>query len=417
MRTAILSFSPRRPLQPAVGERFAAGFELPGARRVPGDWDAALRAVVETTSAELLLVDPPSDPAELEALVEPVRADRLDVVLGRRRRVPPLDQAVNLLARLALGAKLSDAASRPRAFRVALLRKELAPQLRAEPELLARLHGQLYRFGEVEVSDDTPSSAVARARLLASWSRLLRHPPEVDGDGHETLQALESAAPNYNAWLAATFGRWAGQRILEIGAGIGTITAHLAPGRELVTALELEATYIERLRNRFRNRPEVEPLQSDVNLADWAALAERRFDTIVLSNVLEHIDDDAGAVRTFARILPSGGRLLLYVPALPVLFGTLDEAVGHHRRYLPSSLRAVLEGNGFQLLHLTWMNLLGIPGWFVNGRLLKRRALSPTQLRVYDAVAPSLASAEARLRLPLGMNLFAVATRRSDVQS
>ena len=55
------------------------------------------------------------------------------------------------------------------------------------------------------------------------------------------------------------------------------------------------------------------------------------------------------------------------------------------------------------------MNLLGIPGWFVNGRVLRRRVMPPLQLKLYDAVAPLLARAESIVRLPIGMSLFTVA--------
>ena len=408
MRTAALHFAPPQgPLR--ADELFTAGFAHHGARQVPGDWALAMRAVLEHTRAELLLVDPPPDAAELEALVEPLRADRLDAALAHRRRVPPLDRAVNLLARLSLGPIATDAAS---VGRVGPLKAAVELGASSDPEALLALRGGLYRFGEAPVSRERGRPPAERARLLATWASLAKAPPPTEGDGHETLRALEAAAPNYNAWLAKTFEPWAGQRILEVGAGIGTITAHLAQGRELVTALEVEAPYIERLKNRFRNQANIEPLQTDVNLADWQALAARRFDTIVLSNVLEHIEDDGAAVQTFAKILPPKGRLLIYVPALPALFGSLDQAVGHYRRYLPSSLTAALEGNGFELAHLRWMNLLGIPGWVVNGRVLGKRSLPPLQLKLFDAVAPALARVEARLPLPVGMNLFAVASRR-----
>ena len=69
----------------------------------------------------------------------------------------------------------------------------------------------------------------------------------------------------------------------------------------------------------------------------------------------------------------------------------------------------MLEGNGFAVERLEWMNLMGIPGWFVNSRLLRRRAVPPLQLRLYDQIAPWLAQAEARWRVPVGMSLFAVA--------
>ena len=118
-------------------------------------------------------------------------------------------------------------------------------------------------------------------------------------------------------------------------------------------------------------------------------------------------------MRTFAKILPVGGTLILFVPALPALFGSLDEAVGHHRRYTPHSARALLEENGFDVACLEWMNLLGIPGWFVNGKVLRRRVLPELQLRIYDLLAPTLASLEARFRLPMGLSLLAVGRRRA----
>ena len=55
----------------------------------------------------------------------------------------------------------------------------------------------------------------------------------------------------------------------------------------------------------------------------------------MLSNVLEHIEDDAAAVRRFRSVLPEGGRLVILVPALPALYGSIDEAIGHFRRYTP----------------------------------------------------------------------------------
>ena len=151
------------------------------------------------------------------------------------------------------------------------------------------------------------------------------------------------------------------------------------------------------------------PYLSDVALADWESLKAEQLDTIVLSNVLEHIPDDASAVRRFRQILPEGGKVVVLVPALPQLFGSIDEAVGHYRRYTPEALRQVLEGNGFQVDTLEWMNLVGIPGWFMNSRVMRRRSVPKLQLKVYDRIAPLLAKAESQVKLPVGMSLFAVA--------
>jgi SAM-dependent methyltransferase len=380
----------------------------------------ALKAAFERALADVTLVQEPDRSYTLDTLtglLGPIHQDRADVVIGRRERRGAPEAALGRLARWVSDAPVTDPFSGQRAFRTAALREvrlqSSGPEVDAE--LLVKLAAQLYRFAEVPV----PGGA-RRAKAPA----LLRHAKKLLGyatmqndadnahEGYNTLARMEGAAPNYNAWLGRRFNAYAGQRVLEVGAGIGTITALLAPGRERVVALEVDDFYVKRLKNRFRHQPNVEPYTSDVALADWQRLHSERFDSIVLSNVLEHIEDDAGAVRRFAQILSPGGKLLILVPALPLLFGAMDEAVGHYRRYTMPALRTVLEENGFEVMLLEWMNLAGIPGWLVNSRLLRRRSMPPLQLRLYDQVAPLLAAAEARVNLPVGMSLFCVAKVR-----
>lgn len=227
-------------------------------------------------------------------------------------------------------------------------------------------------------------------------------------EGLRTLETLEDA-PNYNAWLAGRFKAHLGRRVLEVGAGIGTISELIEHGRELVVAMEMEPTYVARMQERFAARPHIRPLHSTVGRTDWEQLRAFSFDSILLSNVLEHIEDDLGALRDFRSVLQPGGTLVIFVPALPFLFGSIDEAVGHHRRYTRDGLAEVISGAGFELSSLEWMNLVGIPGWFLNNRVIRRREVPRNQLRLYDAVAPTLARLEERVRLPIGMSLFAVA--------
>lgn len=395
-------------------EVFVSGFELPGARSVALGWGAAVQEAIAKTRAPVLAVQVPSE--AMEALTDPILRDEADVVTGHRVPPPLLERAANGVARLALEVDIADPLCRARAFRVEALRAEPVQSRGddAEAEALVKLAAQRYRFVDALVRFGGKRTASNLAELSRTFARYATVQNDADNqhEGYSTLAHLEAGAPNYNRWLAGTFRKWAGARVLEIGAGIGTITAHLAPGRELVTALEVDPFYVRRLKNRFRGSAHVEPYQGDVALADWEALRARRFDTIVLSNVLEHIPDDAGAVQTFAKILPAGGALILFVPALPALFSSLDEAVGHHRRYTPQSLRAVLEQNGFEVEALQWMNLVGIPGWVLNGHVLKRRVLPPLQLRLYDRLAPTLASLESKVKLPVGLSLLAVGRRK-----
>ncbi|MGQ0504414.1 MAG: class I SAM-dependent methyltransferase [Myxococcaceae bacterium] len=235
----------------------------------------------------------------------------------------------------------------------------------------------------------------------------------VPEEGYATLERMDGAQ-NYNAWLGRRIRPYLGARVLEVGAGIGTITEQIQQDRELVIALEVEQGYVDRLKERFKDAPHVRPHLSGVELVDWKALRKEHVDSVVLSNVLEHIEDDDAAVRNFRHVLEPGGKLVLFVPALQQLYGTMDESVGHHRRYTQDSLRRVLESNGFEVERIEWMNLLGIPAWFLNSRIFKRRVMPPLQLKVYNLLAPLIAQAESRLRLPIGLSLFAVATAREE---
>lgn len=400
----------------------ARGLKQHGAQALLADAEhgrgPALKAALAQVKGEVTVVqepDPAWRPDELDALVRPVLADEADVVVADRSGLSAGELALSVLARKVAQVTVGDPLSTRRAFRTQLLR-DTDWRDDIDAELLVKVAAQLYRFAEVT----TPGAPASRpaGQVLALSRTLLRYATtDNDADnaheGYTTLARMESGAPNYNTWLGQRFNAHAGQRVLEVGAGIGTITALLAEGREKVVALEVDPFYVRRLKNRFRGTPQVEPYLSDVALADFETLAKQRFDAIVLSNVMEHIPDDAGAVRRFGQILAPGGKVLILVPALPFIYGALDEAVGHHRRYTPATLRAVLEENGFHVELLEWMNLVGIPGWFVNGKLLKRRAMPPLQLRIYDQLAPWIARAESKVKLPVGMSLFCVARRRA----
>jgi SAM-dependent methyltransferase len=309
---------------------------------------------------------------------------------------------------------LADPLSGQRAFRTEALKSITltSDDDAVDAELVVKLAARLYRLMEVPLalhaSPHTPLGAsLSRLRTLMRYATV-HNDADNQHEGYTTLERMDGAH-NYNAWLGRRFRAHLGQRVLEIGAGIGTITQEIEAGLEQLIALEVDPFYVERLRNKFRGKPHVRPYLSDVALADWEALKAERIDTIVLSNVLEHIPDDGAAVRRFRQILPEGGKVVVLVPALPQLFGTIDEAVGHHRRYTQDSLRRVLEDNGFAVDVLEWMNLAGIPGWFVNSRLMRRRSVPKLHLKLYDRLAPWLARAESQVKLPIGMSLFAVA--------
>jgi SAM-dependent methyltransferase len=398
---------------------------------VIGGRGSAIRAALGESRGEVIVLqdpDPAYRPAEYPQLLEPLVARRADAVYGVRfgrlgdgaRAVGSFsghlaDSALSLLTGMVTDLSLADAETGLKAFRAEILKgMPLSSSAGGiDAEIAVKLAAQLFRIHEVPINVAGSPEQERLARRLQRAVTLMRYATTLNDadnlhEGYNTLLRMEEGAPRYNAWLGRRLNQHLGQRVLEVGAGIGTITSQIAVGRDLVVALEMDRFYYDRLRNLFAHMPQVVPHLSGVEKADWERLRQYDFDSVLLSNVLEHIADDREAVLNFRSVLKPGGRLVILVPAIPALFGTMDEAVGHYRRYTRRALRELLTGCGFTLEALEPMNVLGIPGWFVNGRLLRRRAVPPLQLRAYDLVAPLVAMIEDRLKPRWGMSLLAV---------
>ena len=190
----------------------------------------------------------------------------------------------------------------------------------------------------------------------------------------------------YNAWMFDRIRPWIGSQVLEIGSGIGNLSAFLVD-RERLVLTDTREEYLARLRTRFANR-------STISVAhlylphDDRAVAGQRFDTIICLNVLEHVEDDIASLTAVRDLLEPKGRLVLLVPALPALYGSIDRALGHHRRYTRADLIAKLTRTGFRLVHIEYFNLAGIPGWWWAGRVLNRQTIPAGSLKLYDTLVP-----------------------------
>lgn len=234
-------------------------------------------------------------------------------------------------------------------------------------------------------------------------------------DGHD-LEALTDL-PHYVGWIARGFAGHLGGRVLEVGAGTGNFALAYADRVSEAVLLEPAQNLYPLLAARFADRPHVRPVRG--LLEEWCQRAPSRggpsgepFDTALMVNVLEHIADDQGTVRRLAGLLRPGGKLLVFVPALPWLYGSLDACVHHFRRYTRSSLERLMRRAGLDVLSLRFFDVAGILPWLVAGRVLKQRGFNATAAWLYDRVVVPLASRlEQWLPVPLGKNLICVAQR------
>jgi SAM-dependent methyltransferase len=145
---------------------------------------------------------------------------------------------------------------------------------------------------------------------------------------------------------------------------------------------------------------------------DGGRAADSQADTVCMVNVLEHIEDDARCLREIAEALAPGGHLLLFVPALPAIYGSLDQAFEHFRRYRKPELSAKIQAAGLNLVEIRYFNLVGVAAWFFSGRILRKRTVDRGSARFFDRwLVPPSAWLESRWEPPLGQSLLAIARR------
>jgi SAM-dependent methyltransferase len=236
----------------------------------------------------------------------------------------------------------------------------------------------------------------------------MTHLPSTPGDevGAATLDRL-ATAPRYNRWMFERLRPWLGDRVLEIGSGIGNLSEFLLD-RSRVVLTDTDAFYLDRLRERFARYPHVSVVE--LRLPEFNGdLTADRLDTVICLNVLEHVRDDMLSLSTVYRLLQPGGRLVLLVPALPGLYGSLDKALGHFRRYTAGELRHIFKATGFRMRHLEYFNLAG---WWFTGRVLRRTLIPTGALRWYDVLVP-LFQLERFLPWRVGQSLIAVGEREA----
>jgi SAM-dependent methyltransferase len=225
-----------------------------------------------------------------------------------------------------------------------------------------------------------------------------------------TLQDQErmTRATNYFEWQRKLVIPELGERVIEIGCGIGNFTRMLLD-RQAVIATDREPECIEWLRTRFPDSPNLCAVVGDANDESICELARFAPDSCVLLNVLEHLADDEKVLSRLASILAPGGAIVILVPAWPALYGPIDRNLGHYRRYTRRSMRELAEKAGLEVAKAHYVNLTGFFAWWVNARVLLRKAQSERQIAVFDRfVVPISSRLEAIMRPPLGQSLFAV---------
>jgi glycosyltransferase involved in cell wall biosynthesis len=367
---------------------------------------AAVRTAIRHATGDFSIIqdaDLEYDPREYPNLLKPLVEGKADAVYGSRfmaageRRVlyfwhSIANRALTAACNLASDLNLTDMWTCYKAFRTPLLRSIPIRNNRfgMEPELTIKLARREARIYETPISYHGRTYEEGKKigfgdALAAIWTiaRYAFTSDLYDSAGPEILAAF-AGAPRFNRWMADTVRPYAGSHVMEIGAGIGNLTRLLAPRRQSYTATDIDGEHLARLEGRLQHRPNLRVRRCDLARPEDFAPFAGAMDTVICLNVLEHIEDDLQGLRNIHSALKPGGRTIVLVPHGQEVYGTLDKALGHWRRYSHVELRHKMEKTGFRVDRILDFNHISRPAWYVSGRLLKRDTVSPLALKAFD---------------------------------
>jgi len=389
----------------------------------------AVRTAIDCADCELSVIhdaDLEYHPRDLLRMIPLFLDEGADAVFGSRFMAGEFKRALFLrhqfgnklltfLCDLACDLDLTDMETCYKMVRTDLLRTIplFSRDYRIEPEITIKLAKRGARIYEVPISytgrtyqegkkirwTDGVKALVAIARYRIS-DRVFKP----DTFGSEVAERLRHA-PRYTNWIADKVRPFMGDDVLELGANVGSMTLSLIP-RTRYCAADANPLFVRELEKLRDTRPYLSAMRLDPS-QPLTSLNGASFDTVICQNVLEHVDDDEDVLRRCAAVLRPGGRILVLAPQSPALRGSLDDYLGHRRRYGAADLERLAGKAGLRVAHVGGVNRAGSAAWWINARLLRRRQISLFQMKVLNLATPLLRAIEPLLPLP-SLTLFAV---------
>ena len=382
---------------------------------------AAIQTGLQHVDTDLVVIhdaDLEYHPEDLIKMIEVFVAEEADAVFGSRflaseyRRVLFFrhslgNRLLTLLTNIVTDLNLTDMETCYKMFRTDLLKSIPLESERFgfEPEVTIKLAKREARIFEMPIrySGRTylEGKKITWKDGVKALGALLKYGISdriyVDDEHGSEILARLNRAPRFTKWMADTIRPYVGERVLEIGAGIGNLTTNLVP-RPMYWASDINPQYLDRLEKLKLSRPYLQVGYTDASASETFPKGE--FDTVICLNVVEHLEDDVQALRNIRAGLEKNGHAIVLVPSGPGLYGTLDKVLGHYRRYTRDQLVEACARAGFRVEKVVKFNRIGSPGWWWNGKVLKRTTFGFWQIKLLNSLVPFVRPIDRFLPLP-----------------
>lgn len=229
----------------------------------------------------------------------------------------------------------------------------------------------------------------------------------ITGDQQAQDLVLEglATAVNHRQWFVELALPYLGDHPLEIGSGYGDYALAWAEHVPRFTATEADPDRLVTLKDRVAAQPKIDVVEMLL-----PAPVSGSHSAVVSYNVLEHIEDHVGALRSMTQLVRPGGAIVLIVPAFMFAMSPADIATGHVRRYTKKTMRAALTEAGLHVERLHYANALGLLGYYMATSVFRLMPKEGPMVKIYDRlVLPVTKGAERIMRPPFGQSVFAVA--------
>ena len=368
---------------------------------------AAVRAAIQYAKGDFCIVqdaDLEYDPSEYPKPLKPLLDGHADAVFGSRylageqTRILPfwhsmINKFLTLSSNMFCNLNLTDMETCYKVFRTDLLKSIpiRSDRFGFEPEITMKCSKRKLRIYEVPISYHGRTyeegkkigwkdGIKALFVILHFW---IIDDLYIEPYGRAFLNNL-TGTPQYLSWLARALRPYLGDTVLELGAGIGNIAGRLMGRRLHYVAAERDPLYLHALHNRFLRTPNVtvQPLNPERS-EDFAAIGGP-FDTVLCVNVLEYVADPGAVLDSARSVANPGGTLVILVPQSQSLFGSIDQTLGHLRRFDKKTLQSLLREHGLEVVRLVHLNKIGKPAWWLYGRVLRRKHIGKLTLKLFD---------------------------------